>query len=146
MLDVQWDLSRKGCTERVMCSFQGTSVSFKKSKIQKHTVFSAEFYSTFILLSCVNHPKVGCTTPLKVCILGQTKKWVHVCTVCTVCRLCAQGNLQILVEPFCTRTKLKTGSRVYWHRLQWTITVVRITFIARPRGKCQRILLSWHWG
>ena len=43
--------------KRLMCSFQGTSASFEKSKIQTSTVFSAEFYFTFPLLYSVSHPK-----------------------------------------------------------------------------------------
>ena len=55
----------KVCTERVMCSLQGTSAFFLKSKIQTSTVFLAEFYSTFILSLTVRHPQSGVHNPPK---------------------------------------------------------------------------------
>ena len=55
--------SIKVCTERFMCSFQGTSASFKKSKIQASAVFSAEFYSNLIVLSSVRYPKSSVHNP-----------------------------------------------------------------------------------
>ena len=63
----------------------GHQYVLQKSKIQTRTVFSAEFYSTFILLSVVGHPKSGVHNPLKVCSQAKKTLCAHLCTVCTVC-------------------------------------------------------------